>query len=346
MGDQYVTAREIREQPAAIEAVLDEVERNHDALGETVSGASSFCLVGCGTSYFLALSGNALLNESVSSVAYPGSEAFLSAHQLPDPEDGVDVIVPVSRSGESTETVRATDRLRERYPDADVLGITCTAGSAVDERSDRSIVSPEGSEESVVMTKSYSSMLVALESVARLAAGDPPVSDALRALSEASEDVVERADPLAEDLGSRTDLEKFVFLGSGEHYGLASEAMLKLEEMTLSWTKAYHALEFRHGPKSIADDATLVVLFVPDRQPDAYRDLLADAADLGAETLAVGSGDALAGVEADHELVLQAGEHSGLCLYAPVFQLLGYYRSLSKGLNPDSPQNLSQVVKF
>lgn len=341
---EHVTIREITEQPAALEAVLAELGERGSEIVDAIGPSPTFCVTGCGTSYYLAQSGSALLNEVAESVAVPGSEAIVSPEQLPDE---VDVIVPVSRSGESTETVIAAEALRERYPDATVLGLTCTEGSAIHDLADVPIVSREGAEESVVMTKSFSSMLLAFEYVARLLGdGEDGVPDAFHSLPTDSELVLERAEGIARELGERTDFEKSFFLGSGECFGLASEAMLKFEEMTLSWTKAYHTLEFRHGPQSIADEHTLVTAFVPERRLDLHADLLADAGDLGATTFAIGTADALDAVEADYTVEIPARETPGLPLYAPPFQLLGYYRAVAEGLDPDEPQNLTQVVTF
>ncbi len=343
MNETHVTIDEINGQPEAIEAVLEELAGNED-VATVVSNASTFCLVGCGTSYFLSLTGSALLNESAVSFAVPGSEVFIAQDQLPSVS--VDVIIPISRSGESTETVRATEHLQGMYPDATVLGITCTAGSSIHELSDVPILSPAGAEEGVVMTKSYSSMLVALEYLALVAAGEDADATAWDSLPSDSERILEAADVVASELGSQTDIEKFVFLGSGEYYGLAMEAMLKLEEMTLGWTKAYHSLEFRHGPQSIADDNTLVTVFLPGRNTGMHANLVADITELGATTLVVGTESSLGDVTGDYKIEIPDRNPTSLSLSAPIFQLLGYYRAVESGLDPDEPKNLSQVVTF
>lgn len=343
MSNDDVTLEEIRDQPRAIEALLAELERAEADLLDTISGGSTVCFVGCGTSFYLAQTGSALLNHAGVGIAVPGSEVLASPDTLPEVE--IDAIVPVSRSGESTETVRATEELIDMYPDASVVGITCSEGSSVYELSDVPVLSPAGSEESIVMTKSYSSMLVALEYLARLAAGETGLQERFADLPEESTAVVERAEQQAADLAAREDLTKHVFLGSGEYYGIASEAMLKFEELTLSWTKAYHALEFRHGPKSIADEETLVTVFHPGRASELISDLVDDVTDLGAETLVIGHPDDLETVDPTHEFALSS-ESGSLALTAPFFQFQGYYRAVERGLDPDNPQNLSQVVEL
>lgn len=337
----HATITEITDQPAALEAILGELRSQSDEILAATSPSSTFCVVGCGTSYYLSHSGSTLLNEVATSVAHPGSEVLLAPERLPDE---IDVIVPVSRSGESTETVRATEALQERYPDATVIGLTCTDGSPIHELADVPILSPEGAEESVVMTKSFSSMVVAFEYIARLIENGDDVFDGFQSLPADSVKVLERGDETLRAVGEQTDFEKFFFLGTGEYFGLASEGMLKMEEMTLSWTKAYHPLEFRHGPQSIADEETLVTVFLPDHHLDLHTDLVDDIVDLGATVLVAGTRDAVAAVDADHSVVIPDRPTGSLSLYAPVFQLLGFYRAVALGLDPDNPQNLSQVV--
>jgi len=121
--------------------------------------------------------------------------------------------------------------------------------------------------------------------------------------------------------------------------------MLKMEEMTLSWTKAYHPLEFRHGPRSVADENTLVTLFVPEAD-DLYADLVADIRSQGTTVAAIGPRAAINGLDADHALRLPDRDTPSLALYAPFFQLLGYYAAVDRGLDPDDPQNLTQVVEL
>lgn len=345
MSEPYVTITEIREQSRAIETVLSDLREMEEELTDICSKASSFCLTGCGTSYYLALVGSALLNKNDLSFAFPGSEIFISPKRIP--RISFDIVLPISRSGESTETVRATEFLKKRNPRADVVGITCTGGSSIYKLSDIPIISRDGGEKSVVMTKSFSSMLVVLEYFSKLNSKKRSVSEDFRKLPRDSRKVLERSEDLAKEIGSRENLEKFVFLGTGEYYGLASEAMLKIEEMTLSWSKAYHPLEFRHGPKSIVDNNTLVTLFWPAGNSNEHEKLLEEIRDLGAETLVIGRRKDIGQIESKYTLQIPSrAENTELSLYMPIVQFLGYYRAVNLGLSPDDPKNLTQVVKI
>lgn len=345
MPESYVTISEIREQPNAIETVLKDLREKEEELFDVCSNSSSFCLTGCGSSYYLALTGNALLNKNDLSFAFPSSEIFISSDQIPSIP--FDVILPISRSGETTETVKATKFLKEKVPKIKAVGITCTKESSIYELSNIPILSRNGGEESVVMTKSFSSMLVAIEYFSKLNSGKHSPSKDFRKLPRDSKRVLEKSEDLAKEIESNKNLKKFVFLGTGKYYGLASEAMLKTEEMALSWSKAYHPLEFRHGPKSIIDDNTLVTLFCPTWKDEEHEELLEEIRLLGAKTLVVGRKKDVGKMESDYTLKIPSRkENTELSLYIPIVQFLGYYLAINLGLNPDNPKNLTQVVKI
>jgi glucosamine--fructose-6-phosphate aminotransferase (isomerizing) len=344
MGDEFITRAEILEQPDAIDGVLSELREQEADLVDAIAPGSTCCFVGCGTSYYLSLVGRSLVNRSSTGYAYPGSEVFVSPDQLPT--ETIDVIIPVSRSGESTETVRAAEYLADEHSDATTLAVTCSRDSTITELADHAVVSPFGAEEGLAMTKSFTSMAVALEYIATVHSGERDVYDTFKKLPERSESLLPMAEDVAEEIGTDGSLERFMFLGTGELYGLAAEAMLKLEEMSLSWTKAYHTLEFRHGPRSIADENTLVTVFLPDREHALHDELLSDVDAVGATTLGVGPTRAIERVDTDYRVELPDRGRPSVSLYAPAFQLLGYHRAVSEGLDPDEPQNLTQVVTF
>ena len=137
------------------------------------------------------------------------------------------------------------------------------------------------------------------------------------------------------------------FLGSGPRYGLACEAMLKLKEMSLTTSEAYHFLEFRHGPKSMVDEGTLVVGLLSEAAREAEVAVLREMKELGGRILVLT--EAKDGLDwADHVVCFQSDlpEVTRLPLYLPTLQLLAYYRAVGKGLDPDAPRNLDAVVQL
>jgi glucosamine--fructose-6-phosphate aminotransferase (isomerizing) len=123
--------------------------------------------------------------------------------------------------------------------------------------------------------------------------------------------------------------------------------MLKLKEMSLTSSEAFHFLEFRHGPKSMVDERTLVVGLLSDAARELEMAVLREMQELGARVLILAdSGDNLGW--ADQVVAFEAGlpELACLPLYLPVLQLFAYYRSIRKGLNPDAPRHLDAVVQL
>jgi glutamine---fructose-6-phosphate transaminase (isomerizing) len=123
--------------------------------------------------------------------------------------------------------------------------------------------------------------------------------------------------------------------------------MLKLTESSCSYAQVFHTMEFRHGPKSIVGPETLITFFLSASSYEAEVGVLEEMKRLGATTLALGNTiDDRTKKAADFtiELGLQAPEYARLAAYTIWGQLYGAYTGLKKGLNPDSPKNLSRVV--
>lgn len=117
--------------------------------------------------------------------------------------------------------------------------------------------------------------------------------------------------------------------------------------MSLSVAEAFHFLEFRHGPMSMVNDQTLVVGLVSESARSFEIAVLREMRALGAKTLVL-SEQPVPEDAADYQVTFDSGlpEASRLVLYLPVLQLLGFYRSITNGLDPDQPHNLTAVVEL
>ncbi|MEU1901042.1 SIS domain-containing protein [Nocardiopsis dassonvillei] len=224
---------EIASQPQCWRRVADALASAEPALprpGERTA------VVGCGTSWFVAMSYAALRERAGQGVtdAFPGSEV--------PPGRSYDRVVAISRSGTTTEV---TDLLRAAR-DVPTTVITAVPGSPVTELADLSVVLDFADERSVVQTRYATTALALLRAhlghdVERFA------RDGERALEVP-------LDPLAR-------AEQITFLGRGWTVGLAHEAALKSREAARMWTEAYPAMEYRHGPLTIAEPGRLVWSF-------------------------------------------------------------------------------------
>jgi glucosamine--fructose-6-phosphate aminotransferase (isomerizing) len=318
-------------------------------------------VIGCGSTHYLAQAAAAVLRHSldVPVRALPASELWLFSHvaavlaepcfdRAEDDGSGEALLIAISRSGSTTETLRALERFQE-VGAGPVLAITCYPDSPLAQRADFALVAPDAQERSVAQTRSFTSMFLLAQALSATLACDDEVLGHLQRLPDALEALVDRVGSLPQELGADLDVERLFFLGGGPLYGLASEAMLKTKEMTLSYAEAYYPLEFRHGPMSMVDERTLVVGFLSDTGLGEELRVLEDMQGLGARVLGLVEDDAVfADWRADYVVELRSGlsEWERGPLYLPVIQRMAYHRAVAKGLNPDRPHNLEAVVEL
>ena len=138
----------------------------------------------------------------------------------------------------------------------------------------------------------------------------------------------------------------FITLGQGINYGIANECMNKMKEMSLSNSEAYYTLEYRHGPMSLVDDKTLIILLGNDDTVDGDAKLLTQMKEYGAKVLAIGNNASKDFTDVDYTLDMPYGYDS--LQNAPIIgfigQLIGYYVAELKNLNADSPRHLTQAI--
>ena len=253
--------------------------------------------------------------------------------------EGKKLLVAVSRSAETTETVQAATAFR-REREGEVVVVTNYPDLPLTELGTITIAIPAGQEESIAQTRSFASMYVATAAMAATLAGRTDLVEAMQRLPEVGDRLLAEYGDLAHALGSDLARDRFYFLGSGPRYGLACEMNLKMKEMTLTHSEPFHLLEFRHGPKSMVGTSTVIVGMLSDGNRAYEAAVLDEMGPLGARVLSLG--------EADAEVAFRSGVPEAVrnVLYLPVLQLMAYHRAMAKGLNPDEPTNLDAVVKL
>jgi len=343
------TWTEITGQPEAWRVTLEAFTADRAALEDFLNQAdfAQILVVGCGSTHYLAQTAAAILTHCTWTPAYPlpSSELWLFPDTAPPDQT---LLLAVSRSGTTTETLRALERFRETHGRS-VLAVTCYPASSLAQQADFALVTLGGQEQSVAQTRSFTSMLLLTQALAATLARDERTLGHLQRLPDALEDLVARLGDLPQRLGADQDIERIFFLGGGPLYGLANEAMLKTKEMSLSYAEAYHPLEFRHGPMSMVNEHTLVVGLLSDTGLTEELRVLEEMQGLGARTLAlVEDSSVFSDWQADHLVELRSGlsEWERGPLYLPVLQRMAYHRAMAKGLDPDRPSNLTAVVEL
>jgi glucosamine--fructose-6-phosphate aminotransferase (isomerizing) len=250
-------------------------------------------------------------------------------------------LVAISRSGQTSETLQAVKTFRKAHPGQAIIAITCEAGSRLAKAADVVLVA-QVQESGIVQTVSLSTLyLIGLQMIA-LWSKQTLQPD----LAQHCAELLKQQQRLALEVGSNHDIKRFFFLGSGPLRGLASESRLKLKEMTLVQSEAFHTLEFRHGLGANVDSHSIVIALLAEKKSIYQHELgvLADMKAQGGHILTLGP----------MRLPTPPGVHielggSGLSLlplYLPWIQLMAYYRALAVGRNPDQPTNLKAFIEL
>jgi glucosamine--fructose-6-phosphate aminotransferase (isomerizing) len=336
------TYEEIMTQPAAWEEAVAVVLEQSGNLNELYDRGAfrEVILTGCGSTYYLSLAGAALWQEQTQrpARAVPAGELILYPKVTYSGKERY-LLVAVSRSGATTETVNVARQFRAGGR-GEIIVVTNDGESALAQLGDITLVIPSGQEQSVAQTRSFASLYVAVTATIATLARRFDHAEAMLALPEHGRKLMEEYEPLAETIGSDMSLDRFYFLGSGPRFGLACEVNLKMKEMTLTHSEAFHFFEFRHGPMSMVSPKAAVIGLVSEVNQSQEVKVLEEMRALGGRVLSVGAS------EADVILSPRLPEAIRNVLYLPVLQLMAYYRAIAKGLDPDKPTNLTAVVEL
>jgi glutamine---fructose-6-phosphate transaminase (isomerizing) len=339
---------EILSQPRCWAVCLRDLEADKKIIeiGKQFGNCSEWFFTGCGSSYYIALTAAAswAAITGTRARAIPASELLLFP-ELVRAGTGEFVAVLISRSGHTSEVLRVAEYLRdEKIP---TVGISCARKQKLEELATASLVLPAADEQSTVMTRSFTSMLIALQYLAASLCGRAELTRALAALPEPAERWLRELPAAVRQFVAERRYFDYVCLGQGPYYGLACESSLKLSEMSCSYAQNFHTLEFRHGPKSIVSGETLISFLLSQSGYEAERDVLEEIKSLGGSTLAIASnldGRARAAADMVVELDCDLPEEALLAPFVFAGQLVGFYTALQKGLDPDRPRYLSRVV--
>ena len=335
--EEYATYREIKSQPEAWAQALVEVARINSM--PKAQDYEQVIFTGCGSTYYLSLAAAALYQELTGRAAraVPAGELLLNPKTVV--RDGIpQLLVAISRSGTTTETVKAAEKFKEE--ERGEVVVISNYDETLSSLADVNIVISKGQEESVAQTRSFATMYVAATAFCAKVAGRDDLISAMMKLPDVGNWVIGNYESYAKSLGVNLSFDRFYFLGSGIRYGLACEVNLKMKEMTLTHSEPFHFLEFRHGPMSMVNQTAVVVGMLSDVNQAHEAKVLSEMQALGGTVASLG--------ESEANVVFESGIPESVrgVLFLPVLQLMAFYRSVAKGLNPDRPKNLTAVVKL
>lgn len=343
------TLNELLSQPVVWQKVLQELDGSavFEKIATSMANRRVWIFVGCGTSYYLAETAAAFWRSQTGQQAFaiPASEIMLFPDKALLRSPALQAVV-ISRSGETSEAVRAAQLLRGEHK-VPVLGITCGEMTPLEANSDLCLSVRVADEKSPVMTRSFTSMLLSLQQLAARLSSDKTWTASVQRVAAHAASVIEPWAEQVEEFVSRNTFANYAFLGQGPLYGIAREGALKLTEMSCSFGQPFHTLEFRHGPKATVTRETCLTFYLSETGNEVERKALSDMKDLGGVVIAIcrkATSEIARNCDLVFEFEVEVPEMATLAPFVVPSQLLGFYTGVRKGLAPDAPRNLSRVV--
>lgn len=363
--EAYLTAREIAQQPGLWQRTWQLVYGQKEELGYFLNTALvreslTVMLTGAGTSAYIGdvLQGPFQKNTGKITTAIATTDLILHPEQYLNKKGTL--LISFARSGDSPESQAAVEIADEFCDEIYHLIITCNPAGQLVRSSENGrkntyvfLLPPEADDQSLAMTGSFTSMLLAGLLISRVAQISELQSQ-VELLSRFGDNIFKNyADQLRRV--AKLNFQRAIFLGSGPLRSVASESDLKVQELTDGNVicKSDSFLGFRHGPKAVINPATLLVyLFSNNAHVHQYETDLVNAISQGEKGLyRIGVIEtAQKAMETDMLIELSPdGESVDEELLAVVSvlpaQLLGFYKSLELGLSPDQPSRKETITR-
>jgi glucosamine--fructose-6-phosphate aminotransferase (isomerizing) len=353
--------KEIHEQPQSLsQAIAGRVDRSDRIHAEELAGLEAVLgkierveLIACGSAYYASLVGASAIQAwtGLPARATVGSEF----RYAPPPLDERTLVIAVTQSGETADTIAPTRLARERG--CTVVAVTNTVGSAITRECDAVMFLQAGPEIAVAASKTFVTqvttlvILAAAIAKARGALADADelaLGAALRALPAAAARALESAARTTPELARRyVNSRGFMFVGRGATYPAALEGALKLKEISYVHAEGYAAGELKHGPISLLDaECPLVAVATRSAVYDKLISNVMEGRARDARVIAVATeGDEAIEAYAD-DVCWVPDTHETLSPVLAVIplQLFAYHIAVARGTDVDQPRNLAKSV--
>lgn len=360
------TAKEILQQPKVWGKIYDQIVSSKNKIEQFLKAAfnevDSIILTGAGSSSFIgaSLSGTFFINTGINTKSIATTDLVTHPNNYFNKSERI-LIVSFARSGNSPESWAALELADKMTSRCYHLIITCNSEGALSSYDTINpsylvLLPPETNDKSLAMTSSYTGMLLAGTLIAKIKTLETCKAQ-VDLLMEYGDRTINNYVPLIQSIAAK-NFKRVIFLGSGALFGAAMESHLKIQELTDGKVicKFDSFLGFRHGPKSVINNSTLVVyLFSNIDYVNKYeRDLVSSMKKGRKSLMEIGISE---NAEFDPGIttsILFSNDHKSvdesflaICAVLPA-QILAFFKSLNLKLKPDSPSAsgaISRVVE-
>lgn len=346
---KHFMIKEIFDTKTAIKNIIEyyvEKENREKFKGKDLSKISKVRFVGCGTAYHAALIGADMFFEKtgIEASAFVASEFRYGNVNI----DANTMVVLISQSGETADTLAAFEIAKDKG--AYTAAVVNVEYSALAKKADVSFPIKAGVEIAVASTKAFSSQLAVLNIFAGVFAENvgkntDPLSDVKELYEKFDYGNINDFKLLADVLRFNDSL---FMIGRGDDYYIAQEASLKIKETSYINSNTYYAGELKHGFLALIDDKTYVIVFATDKNVFTKTVCNAEEAKARGAKIILFTCFDISEADADNFYYIIKVKELGNSLQAVLnivpWQIIAYYTSINKGINPDKPRNLAKSV--
>ncbi len=333
--------KEIYEQPKAITSIAASGISQAKIVARMVQRAKGIYIVGCGTAFYACLGGTYIfskiagkhINCAVGS-EFGYQESFLNKDSL---------VIAISQSGETMDILESVKKAKAKK--AKIVSLVNVFGSSLYRLSDNKMLIGVGPERAVASTKAFSGMVAHLVLLAyaldnRETVGQKVLISAVKSLKEVlSAESVQKIKKLS---GKILNSKHIYVIGRGISYPASLETALKIKEISYIHAEGLAAGEIKHGPLALVEEGTPCIAFLPN--DETYGANLAGAMEMKAR------GGYIIGISFkrhevfDYYIPVEDANEATIIPNVAVGQLLAYFLTIKKGLDPDKPRNLAKSV--
>ncbi len=358
-GFPHFMIKEIHEQPAAIVRTITPRIKNmlpdftEDSIPDSLfEGVTDITVIACGTAMYAGMVGRTLIQKKIH---IPVTVSIASEFRYEEPviSDSTLVIV-VSQSGETIDTLEAL-RLAKKYTDR-TLSIVNVKGSTIARESKYVLYTHAGPEIAVASTKAYSVQVASFYLLAcKLGLITGNVSEAegkkfienLQRVPDMMSAVISKANDIEKLTERMVNSTNAFFIGRGLDYTLSMEGALKLKEISYIHAEAYAAGELKHGTIALITEGVPVIAIAT--QQHVYSKVISNIREVkarGAYVILLSMDEKIAdnSICDAHISLPEIDDEFGVFEAVVILQLIAYYTSTGKRLNPDQPRNLAKSV--
>lgn len=360
-GHEHFMSKEIFEQPISLsntlrgrisedgsKVVLKEIKLND----QQIKDIKKINIIACGTSYHAGLVGKEIIEKFA---RIPVEVSIGSEYRYRDPIVGEnEITIPVSQSGETADTMAAL--IEAKSKGSRIVAITNVLDSSITREADDVIYTYAGPEIAVASTKAYTSQLMAFYLLAlylaekKGALTDEEIKDYIEnlvkvpALVSETLELDKQIEGMSEELRG---VQNLFFIGRGMDAHATLEGSLKLKEVSYIHSEAYAAGELKHGTLALIDEGVPVIAVSTQKHLNEKTiSNIIEVETRGAKTYGIGMNS---NKELKNSVDVFLGIPEVKAEFAPIIvsipmQLLAYYASTQRGLNPDRPKNLAKSV--